>query len=210
MKRILLLALAGAMLLSLASCKKEESDASSLAASSLPEASSISEAAPSSLGETASGMEPASSMAELLRTEGEFIAKDTTRYLDERAPRFELKQDGTFTMTVNTGEENEGGFTGSYELTAAGLTLTVEERIGSDFLGQNLKSLPFSRLGEDHFRYTGAPLGMTRAGDQFTRDGIPPLPDSVAQPSQPASDAASVADSGAVPTVAESQQESSR
>ncbi len=170
MKRVLLLVLVLAMLLPIAACGKKE-DASSVASESASESTSAS--LPSSGSVSAP---PASSVAPVPETmKGTFIAIDELRYEDKNAPQFELSEDGTFTMKVNTGEGGDAGFTGTYTLSGTNLVLTVVERQGEDFLGQRITSMPFTKLSEDHFRYGGEPLGLTRAGDQFTRNGIPPM-----------------------------------
>lgn len=170
MKRVLILLVALGLLLPMAACGKKD-EASSVASESTPSSMSASESASASASVAApSSVAPVPEMME-----GTFIAIDQLRYEDKNAPRFELLKDGTFTMKVNTGEGDEAGFNGTYVLTGNNLVLTVVERIGEDFLGQRITTLPFTKVSEDHFTYGGEPLGLTRAGDQFTRDGIAPV-----------------------------------
>lgn len=185
MKRGILLVLSAGMLLSMVACGNKE-DASSVSSESASSAVSVSLAS-STASVSGSVPVPSSVAPQPVYMQGVFMALDENRYADENAPRFELFEDGTYTMKVNTGEGGEAGFTGSYSLLGNNLVLTVEERMGEDFLGQRIASLPFTKLSEDHFRYEGQPLGMTRAGDQFTRDGIPPMETPPPAPSQSAS-----------------------
>lgn len=106
--------------------------------------------------------------------QGSFINLDENRYPNERAPLLELNTDGTFSLRLNIGD-GLAAITGTYQRLGTALTLTILQQDTHDYLGADITTLTFSALSEDHLSYTGEPLGMARAKDQFTRDGIPPM-----------------------------------
>lgn len=149
--------------------KKDESEvASSTPSESQTASSSASDIGAESTISTAPAPVP-------VMIEGTFTDQNLDKYTAERAPRLIVNKDGTAKFVINTGEVGDANFTGTYELLGKTLTFTVKERVGNDFLGKDISILSFEMLDEDHFMYRGQPLGLSRDGDQFTRDGKTPL-----------------------------------
>ncbi len=121
-----------------------------------------------------SGVAPAASSAAApasVNLSGSFTAYDPARYPDERAPYLMLSDKGGFVLHFNLGDGRLAVMTGTYTLSGNSLSLDVLYCDSEDFLGAGTTSLAFTMDGPNLLTYNGAPLGMTRAGDEFARQG---------------------------------------
>ena len=175
------------LLVSLAACgKKDESSSvvssvSASSSSSAPSSSAVSDEAASAPASQPAGSEVAASGSSVEQAAevsnfagGKFIAFDIARYPDDRAPMLLLTDKGGFVLHFNAGDGRLGVMTGTYEATASGLQMEVLFTELDDFLGQDITSFSFSFDGNNILVYQGPPLGMTRSGDNFVREGIAP------------------------------------
>ena len=144
-----------------------ESQAESIAAAEV--ASETQAAAEVASGETPS---EAAAPAAVTGLTGLFASYDSQRFPDEtRAPKIQLSEEGGFVFHLNLGDGRLGVLTGTYTLAGTQLTLQVLYADSDDYLGAEITSLPFTLDGENILIYGGSPVGMTKSGDNFVREG---------------------------------------
>ena len=143
-----------------------EPQAESIAAAEV--ASEAQAAAEVSSGETTPEAAPAAATG----LAGTFASYDSQRFPDEtRAPSIQLSQEGGFVFHLNLGDGRLGVLTGTYTLAGTQLTMQVLYADSDDYLGAEITSLPFTLDGENILVYGGSPIGMSKSGDNFVREG---------------------------------------
>lgn len=180
MKKVsLIMALCLVLSLFLVACGDDEEEASSSeaapASSEVAESGAGSEAPASGAAADGSAAAPETQMADTTPAvgslSGRFTCLDPARYPDDRAPALKLSDKGGYVMYFNTGDGRLGVMTGTYEISGSKLEMEVLYMDIDDFLGQDITYMSFTLDGSNILVYEGAPLGLTRAGDTFVKDG---------------------------------------
>ncbi len=102
---------------------------------------------------------------------GSYASYDEERYPDDRAPTLELSSGGGFVFQFNLGDGRLAVMTGTYVNSGGTLQLEVLYSDSTDFLGEDVTSFAFTQDGATSLIYQGEPLGMSRSGDVFTKEG---------------------------------------
>lgn len=118
-----------------------------------------------------SGVMPDSSSSEVNADANPYAGKfvsDAKDIKPENLPAIELKEDGTFKMTVNL-LEGMGLIEGVWVETAGEFMMEVEKRDFSGFIGDDVDYFGFTSKDKNTLVYTGESIGMTDDGSIFIR-----------------------------------------